>query len=130
MDAVDTATAVADKGLAGNVDRSRRRQVTILEREVWDAAMQRLGGSADPVRRRANLLVEGIALRDSRDRVLQVGAVRLRITGETKPCERMEEVQPGLEKALYPDWGGGAFAIVLDDGDIHVGDSVRWVDWP
>src|SRR5688500_14813466 len=128
MDPVDSARAIANQGLAGNVDRSRRRQVTLLEREVWDAMMQRLKGDADPVRRRANLLLEGVRLKESRDRILQVGAVRLRITGETKPCERMEEVVPGLEKALYPDWGGGAFAIVLDDGEINIGDPVRWVD--
>jgi hypothetical protein len=29
---------------------------------------------------------------------------------------------------MYPYWGGGAFAEVLDSGLIAVGDPVGWVD--
>ena len=39
----------------------------------------------------------------------------------------MDEAHPGLEEALRPDWGGGAFGYVIDDGEIGVGDAVRWV---
>jgi hypothetical protein len=38
----------------------------------------------------------------------------------------MDEARPGLKALMYPDWGGGAFAEVLDDGRIAVGDAVRW----
>ena len=53
-------------------------------------------------------------------------ALRLRIAGETKPCHQMDEVHDGLQAVMRPDWGGGAFAVVLDDGDISVGDAVSW----
>ena len=124
MDSVRDATAIAGKGLEGNVDRSRRRQVTIIEREIWDALMRELDADISPASRRANLMVSGVRLEDTRGRILRVGAVRLAIGGETTPCERMDEALPGLRAAMRPHWGGGVFAQVLDDGIISVGDAV------
>jgi MOSC domain-containing protein YiiM len=72
-------------------------------------------------------LVAGTALAGSRGRVLRVGPCRIRIFGETKPCEQMEAALTGLRAAMYPDWAGGAFGEVLDDGRIAVGDPVGWV---
>ena len=128
MDPKTSATLVEGKGVEGSVGRSSRRQVTIIEREVWDALMRETGANAPPSTRRANLMVSGVALADSRKRILRVGATRLEITGETKPCERMEEAVPGLRAAMSPDWRGGAFAKVLTGGEIRVGDAVAWED--
>ena len=128
MDAQVKASAIAGKGLAGNADASRTRQVTLIEREVWEALTAEAGTDAPAARRRANLMVSGIRLADSRGRLLRVGAVVLRIAGETKPCERMDEVQPGLRDLMYRNWGGGAFAEVIRGGDISVGDPVEWMN--
>ena len=75
-------------------------------------------------------MVSGVSLANTRGRVLRVGGVRLTIGGETTPCERMDEALPGLRAAMRPDWGGGVFAQVLDDGVIAVGDDVHWDDAP
>lgn len=126
MDPAASADLVAGRGIVGNADQGRRRQVTLLEEAVWADLMQRLGADLDPSARRANLMVRGLALADSRKRVLRIGPCRIRIFGETKPCERMDEAWPGLKDLMFPDWRGGAFGEVLDDGRIAVGDAVRW----
>jgi MOSC domain-containing protein YiiM len=126
MDSVREATLVADQGVAGSVDRSRRRQVTLLESEAWAASMTELGVNKDPALRRANILLSGVRLVHTRGRILVVGDARLAIGGELTPCERMDEVTPGLQAALGPDWRGGVFAQVLAGGVICVGDAVEW----
>jgi MOSC domain-containing protein YiiM len=126
MDSVEEATLVAGQGVAGNVDRSRRRQVTLLDADAWAACMTELGVQKDPALRRANILLGGVRLAHTRGRVLVVGDTRLAIGGELTPCERMDEVTPGLQAALRPDWRGGVFAQVLSGGTIRVGDSVEW----
>jgi MOSC domain-containing protein YiiM len=126
MDPVAEAALVAGKGLDGNVDRSRRRQVTLLELENWQQSTADVGSDADPSRRRANIVVTGISLAHTRGRILRIGGARLAVGGELTPCERMDEVHHGLKAALRPDWRAGIFARVLDDGVIRVGDPIAW----
>jgi MOSC domain-containing protein YiiM len=126
MDPVSTGRLVAGRGLVGNADQGRRRQLTVIEQEAWERLMRELDGSISPAARRANLMVSGVRLAESRDRILRVGACRLRIAGETRPCERMDEALPGLRSAMRVDWGGGVFGEVLADGEIAVGDDVEW----
>lgn len=129
MDPASEGTLVAGRGLVGNADQGRRRQVTLIDQDVWRGLMEELGADAPPSARRANLMVRGIDLRKTRERVLRIGACRVRIRGETRPCERMDEAVPGLRDAMREHaWSGGAFAEVLDDGVIRVGDPVRWED--
>jgi MOSC domain-containing protein YiiM len=126
MDPVTRATLVAGRGLVGNADQGRRRQVTVIEREVWDRMMGQLGAAVSPSARRANLLISGCSLAGRRRQLLRIGACRVRILGETRPCERMDEALPGLRGVMGREWGGGSFGEVLDDGEIEVGAEVRW----
>lgn len=128
MDPVSKATVVAGKGLAGNANQGGKRQVTIVSSKHWKEVTAPLGNTPDPRLRRANLLVSDIDFNnDVRGRILQIGHVRIRIYGETRPCEQMEAAVPGLQGAMSVPWGGGAFGEVLDDGEIAVGDAVTLI---
>ncbi len=130
MDAASSANLVTGRGIVGNANQGGKRQVTIISREAWEAVEGELGERVAPETRRANLLVSGVDLANTRGRVLRIGACRVRVYGETKPCWQMEEAHAGLQSALRPDWRGGAFGEVLDDGQIAVGDAVEWVEEP
>ena len=45
MDSVQQATLQAGHGLLGNANQGGKRQITILEREVWNALMREVNGS-------------------------------------------------------------------------------------
>ena len=123
MDPAGSASLVADAGIVGNANQKGKRQVTIIEEEVFEEIRRTLP-AAEPIMRRANFMVSGVRLEDTRNQILTLGGVRIRIWGETRPCERMDEQCPGLTSALDPHWRGGAYGVVLDDGDVAVGDSV------
>jgi MOSC domain-containing protein YiiM len=125
MDSADRARMKAGRGIVGNANQGGKRQVTIVSNKHWNQVTAPLGATPDPRLRRANLLVSDIDFADARGRILKVGPVRIRIYGETRPCEQMEEVAPGLQQAMKVPWGGGAFGEILDDGEIVVGDVVE-----
>ena len=123
---VERATLVAGSGIDGNTDRGGRRQVTLIAAERWGELMAELDAGVDPAARRANLLVSGIDFLESRGRLLDIGDCQLRIGGETRPCERMDEALPGLQEAMKARMGGGVFAEIVKGGEIRVGDAVAW----
>lgn len=125
MDAAQEAELVAGRGIRGNADQGRRRQVTVVERDALDRMMDELGERVAYSARRANLLIQGVDLAGTRGRILHIGSCRLAVGGETRPCYRMDEALPGMQQAMKQDWRGGVFCTVLDDGVIRIGDPVR-----
>ena len=135
MEVVARAEVSIEGGIAGDWRGARKpgssgkRQVTLIERSDWDAAMTEVGRDLPWSERRSNLLVDGIDLPQVSGVVLRVGDdVRLEITRFTDPCERMEILAPGLKAALMPDWRGGVCTRVLAAGTIAVGDTIRIED--
>jgi MOSC domain-containing protein YiiM len=127
MDSLESGELAPGDGLVGNADLRTKRQVTLIEAELWQRVRDELGvPDLDPRLRRANLLVRGVPLAQSRGRVLRVGPARLMIHGETRPCTLMEDGHPGLHAALDTEWRGGVYAEVLEGGPIAVGDPVGW----
>jgi len=123
MDSVDRVRLVAGEGIENDANRGRaRRQVTVIDRAAWERATTELGADVDPSARRANVMVSGVDLEESRGRVLRLGPCRVRVEGETTPCHRMDEAADGLQEALRPEWRGGVYGVVLGGGEIAVGD--------
>ncbi|HSL70775.1 MAG TPA: MOSC domain-containing protein [Longimicrobiales bacterium] len=130
MKAVQSALLVANRGLLGSANQNGRRQVTVISQERWHAVQQELGVEVDPSLRRANLMVTGIDLRNTRGCLLRVGPAVIDVWGETRPCELMDEGHPGLQAALRADWGGGIFGVIVEGGEVRIGDPVELLAGP
>lgn len=129
MDPLDRAELRPGEGLVGNADLRTKRQVTLLDADLWDRVREELGEpDLDPRLRRANLLVRGLQLAQTRGKTLAIGPTRILIHGETTPCRLMDDAHPGLQEALKSDWRGGVYGEVLEGGPIAVGDPVAWED--
>jgi MOSC domain-containing protein YiiM len=125
----------ASSGLIGNRRGKRtvlnggKRQITLISEEQWNEACEELGITKPWFSRRATLCVSGHKFKGGDvGHAVQVGPnAILRITGETTPCERMDEIHPGLRGALSPDWRGGVTCEVLLGGMIRIGDQVVFI---
>ena len=119
LDSVDISKT---EGLTGD-KRSRpgKRQVTLMSKKSWDIACGELDIILPWTTRRANLLVDDLPLKETTGQFIHCGELVLEITGETDPCKLMETAQPGLLKALMPDWRGGVTCRVLHGGSVVIG---------
>ena len=109
-------------GVVGDVPgRATRREVTVVDRAAWQRACAELQQDVPWTVRRSNLLISGLDLSFSSGGELRIGEVRLRITGETQPCRLMDQQCEGLQRALKPEWRGGATCTVLTGGRVAVG---------
>jgi len=126
MESLESVSVTTELGIDGDFrGKLRRRQVTILADEDWQAACLEIGrDDIHWTERRANLCVRGIALSRNKGSKLSIGDVVFEITGETDPCNRMDAVAMGLQEALRPDWRGGVTCRVIAGGTITVGDQV------
>ncbi len=125
MDAAESVTMVTGEGVEHDANRGRsKRQVTVIEREVFDRIRADLP-EVEPFMRRANVMVSGVRLQGTVGQVLALGDVRILVHGETRPCERMDAQVEGLTAALDPSWNGGVYGVVLAGGEVRVGDEAR-----
>jgi MOSC domain-containing protein YiiM len=118
--AVERVNAVLESGLQGDrhAKPNNRRQVLLVEQEVLDEF-----GLA-PGAIREQVTVRGLDL----DRLvfgarIRVGGAVLEIAGPCHPCERMEEIRPGLKQALVGR--RGRFVRVVAAGSFAVGDTLE-----
>ena len=127
MEVLEQAQITLSAGIEGDSKGKRfpLRQLTILAIEDWQATLALLGGpKLDWTVRRANLLVQDIKLPRGNGSRLECGDVVLEVTGQTSPCQQMENPHAGLRRALAGDWRGGITCRVLSGGFIKHRDSI------
>ncbi|MDX2360385.1 MAG: MOSC domain-containing protein [Crocinitomicaceae bacterium] len=125
------AAKVSFAGGVGDDSRGKlrnHRQVTLMAQESWNEVSEEMGKVIHWTTRRANILIEGIDLKDTTGEYLKLGEIILKITGELEPCGRMDEQYDGLTKALTPNWRGGVTCEIIREGQIMEGDRIVFVD--
>jgi len=133
METLDAVSVTAAEGVHGDyrgglaaTRPGRKRQVSLIERECWEAAQADAGTPLEWWNARRNLLVEGLRIPRRPGTKVAIGAsLVIEIADECNPCERMEALHQGLRAAMTPDWRGGFLGRVVTDGEIAVGDEVR-----
>ena len=127
MEVVDSATFVAGFGIKGDrhaVKSGARtaRQVLLMDEQTLE------GFGLVQGQVRENVTIDDVDLHDmeSGQRLALGDQVVLEITGHCAPCERMDEVRPGLREEL--EGQRGMLATVITGGLVSVGDVVRAVE--
>lgn len=126
MQSVETAAAVAGKGLQGDRNFPAKRvedQVTLIEREAVTALGRDYGVELAPGDARRNLVTDGVALNHLVGREFTIGDVRLRGIRLCEPCTHLQKltgakVLPGLVHR------GGLRAEILTGGVLKPGMSL------
>ena len=127
MNPVDSATFIEGFGIEGDrhaVKSGARtiRQVLLMDEDTLEGFGLGIGQV------RENVTVRGIDLHDvSAGQRLALGDdVVVEITQFCAPCERMDEVRPGLREELFEQ--RGMLATVISGGAVNVGDQVQVVE--
>lgn len=115
MESVSSAILLAGSGIQH--DRETEN-ITLIEAEVVDTE-----GFA-PGESRRNITVTGIALNPLVGKRFRVGSVLCEGTELCQPCAKLEAhtQRPGLARRLVNK--AGIRARVLEEGEIHVGDTI------
>ncbi len=127
MNPVDSATFIEGFGIEGDrhaVKSGARtvRQVLLMDEDTLEGFGLGIGQV------REDVTVRGIDLHEvpAGQRMALGDDVVVEITQFCAPCERMEEVRPGLREELFEQ--RGMLATVISGGAVNVGDQVQVVE--
>jgi MOSC domain-containing protein YiiM len=126
-EAVESVEAVAGAGLRGdrhfNPDSSDD-DITLIEAEAVEAVEQESGISLEPGEHRRNVTTRDAALNHLVDKRFRIGDVVCEGVELCEPCSHLESLtEKGTLSALVHR--GGLRAVIVESGEIGVGDSVE-----
>ena len=131
---VDSFKVVENKGIQGNgrmfdriskrTGKPTKRQVSLIEREQLAEHAQVMGhpGFA-PGGVRSNIETIGIHLTDHIGKQVQIGDSTLFLYELRTPCQKMDDLVPGLRRRME-NGCQGVMAQVVKSGEIHLGDEI------
>jgi MOSC domain-containing protein YiiM len=126
MQEIPVATLVADKGIEGDryFGRKPKLNVTLVQEEWLEEAVDELGVSNRPGMSRRNITVRGVALNDLLGQRFCIGAAELEGVSLCEPCRNMERsIGSGAIAALSGRCG--IRARVVRGGVIRQGDEIK-----
>lgn len=112
-----TFTKEQEEGDAG-------RQVTLIEAEAIEAALEAFGDDFRDGKSRRNLVTRGIRLNDLVNHRLQIGQVILRGDRTCPPCGHLSRLTATESRKSLKN-RGGLRTTVLKGGVIRVGDRIK-----
>lgn len=127
MKLIQQVMVSVDGGLEGDLPSKPDRGITFLSNEQWAIVQRELDVNLPWHTRRANVLVEGLDLASLIGKTVRVGPVEVRIKDETRPCDKMDALHPGLQTVLRPNCRAGVHGRVTRTGRVAVGDTVTVV---
>jgi MOSC domain-containing protein YiiM len=117
-EARERVRAIESRGLEGCAHANPpRREVLLASKEHLDAV------GVEPGAIRENITVEGVDVQQwPLGQRVRVGDALLEITMVCDPCQRMDQLRPGLRAEI--DGRRGMLAHVVEGGEIALGDEV------
>jgi MOSC domain-containing protein YiiM len=117
----ERVTAIEGHGLEGCAHANPpRREVLLASKKHLDAL------DVEPGAIRENVTVEGADVHEwPVGQRVQVGEALLEVTMVCDPCQRMDELRPGLRAEI--DGKRGMLARVVEGGEIALGDLIQLV---
>ena len=120
----DTLELSPQAGVIGDHGTSRRRQVSLLDEDSWNAACIEVDEALNWTTRRSNVLVAGLDLQNLVGSQIRLGSALVEVMGEVVPCHVMDAAKKGLKRALTLEWRGGVYGRVIESGQVHVGNKI------
>ncbi len=123
MDGHERVRALADHGLEGcaHARPGGKRQVLFASSEHLEAV------GVEPGRIRENFTVAGADVQAwPVGQRLRAGSAVFELTMVCDPCERMDEIRPGLRREL--EGRRGMLARVVEEGEVALGDPLQLLE--
>lgn len=137
LHAVDVVTVIENVGIDGDryaqkqgtftkeqEDGDAGKQVTLIEAEAIEAALEEFGDDFRDGKSRRNLVTRGIKLSGLVNHRLQIGDVILRGDRDCPPCSHLSKLT-ATDSRKSLKHRGGLRTTVLKGGTIRVGDRIK-----